>query len=587
MCGIIGFLGPSAVSSTVNGLESLEYRGYDSAGVSFVEGPNFRVVKTTKTVAKLRKKVRKVSDIDNMLDVKCAIGHTRWATHGGVSEANAHPHLSTCGKVSVVHNGIIENYKDIIEFLKTKGRVMKTPVDTEVIPNLIAHYLDGSLLMATQKAATHLKGSYAFLATSTSVSDTIIATRRGKQALTIGEHESFYFISSDIATAKNKTDILYSLEDDEFAVIKRKNLIFFDADSNELAKEKLDINIENTIVDKGEFSTFMEKEIHEIPSVIRRITDEYKKITRTKKFKDVLDVVKSCETLHISACGTAHHAGLLIAQLLETHCKIRTKVYIASELPFCNPHIGEKDIGMVISQSGETADTLGALHLMKKWGLPTIGICNVDGSSIAREVDHFLPCFAGTEVSVASTKAYIAQVLVGSILTQSYKWQDYIKLADNAEGILKIAPEVRAVAKQHKKAKKIFVLGKGLDFVGALESALKIKEVTYRHCEGFAAGELKHGTLALVDGDTLTIAINSSADTEENKAKILKLENAISEIRARGSKVWSPNIIEYLDSPLSFVLDVIPAQFYALYLAKVLKLNPDKPRNLAKSVTVE
>jgi len=580
MCGVIGFLGDDAIANTLDGLESLEYRGYDSVGISFQNGRNFLVSKSLGDTQSLRKKVK--SSLDN---VKCAIGHTRWATHGAVSEANAHPHLSTCGKVSVVHNGIIENYREITEFLTKRERIMKTPVDTEVIPNLIAQFLDGSLLEATRQATKILTGSYAFLVTSVDIPDTIIATRHGKQALTIGVGNDFYFVTSDIPTAMTKTNVLYSLENDEFAVIKKKSLVFFNGDGKEIIKKPLSLKIDSQEIDKAGFSTFMEKEINEIPSVIKRITTEYKKLCKTKKFKNILGLVKGCETLHIAACGTAYHAGLLVAQLLEAHYKIRVKVYIASELSFSNPHISEKDVGMVISQSGETADTLGALHLMKQWGLPTIGICNVDGSSISRQVDYFLPCFAGTEVAVASTKAYIAQVLVGTLLTQIYTWEDYNILANQAEKILELAPEIKLLAKKYKKIKKIFVLGKGLDFVGALESALKIKEITYRHCEGFAGGELKHGTLSLVDKDTLTITISTSPDNDENKSKKLKLENAVQEVIARGSKIWRVSIKD--DNKLSFILGVMPLQFYALYLSQALKLNPDKPRHLAKSVTVE
>ncbi|MCL2755636.1 MAG: glutamine--fructose-6-phosphate transaminase (isomerizing) [Firmicutes bacterium] len=586
MCGVIGFLGPNAVPNTVDGLESLEYRGYDSAGVSFQNGRELRVIKSVGNVAKLRKKV--LGQYDS--DVMTAIGHTRWATHGGVSEINTHPHISYCGKISVVHNGIIENYKEVITFLQTKDIEMKSQTDTEVIPHLISYYLDGNLLDAVKRAKTHLRGSYSFLVTCATFPNVMVAARHGRQPLTIGVGNDFYFVTSDIPSAKAKTDLLYALEDDEFAVIKKDWLVFYN-DEREIKKKPLALDIETYKIDKEGYSTFMEKEIFEIPNIIRRIITEYKNIVRTKQFKQVVKKVQDCDTVHIAACGTAYHAGLMIAQLLESKCRIRTRVYIASEVAFQSPLFKENDVGMVISQSGETADTMSALRIMKESGLETIGICNVAGSSISRQVDYFLPIFAGTEVAVASTKAYIAQVVVGAILVWTMQkekslFEDLSALAQSIEIYLESADSIQSIAKQQRKATKMFILGKGLDFVSALESALKIKEITYKHCEGFAAGELKHGTLSLVDKDTLTIVINTEPD---NQAKKLKLDNASNEVMARGSRVWIPDLSSVMSEPnsLSFILGVIPSQLFALYLAQSLKLCPDKPRNLAKAVTVE
>ena len=609
MCGIIGFLSTkhkqspnknSALGNTLDGLKSLEYRGYDSAGIAFPTRTGFTVIRSVGNVDKLITKVGNETH-----DAPLAIGHTRWATHGRVSEINAHPHVSSDGRVAVVHNGIISNYQEIRTILAQKGIEMKSQTDTEVIPNLISLFLPDEnnaqnkrktsqteLLHAVKRAVGHLHGSYAFLAISND-SETIVATRKGRQPLTLGSAKDFYYITSDIPTAKEKCKTIYALEENEFLQVNKQGFTFY-KDDRVIKKNPL-TNIKRTPKpDKGTFPTFMEKEIFEIPKVISRIGINYGKIAKTTSFQEAVTALRTSQTVHIAACGTAYHAGLVIGQMIESKLKKRTKIYIASEMPYQSPLVGKNDIGIIISQSGETADTLSALQLMKEHGLPTIGICNVEGSSISRYVDWFLPTLAGTEVAVASTKAYIAQVTIGSILVKNaeastFATLPHVAMKNYAQNLLEVAPEIKAMARKYRDIKRIFFLGKGVGAISALEAALKVKEITYKHCEGWPAGELKHGTLSLVDQDTLTI-IFANCSMRDMPPQYMasmreKLSNAEAEVKARGSKTWVINGGRANDDVFP-VLDVMLAQLFALYLAEELKLNPDQPRNLAKSVTV-
>ena len=631
MCGIIGFLGGlDAVGETVRGLQTLEYRGYDSAGLSFLQNDKLVTIKAVGNVSNLQRKVLESTTASERGQSQIAIGHTRWATHGGVTEVNSHPHLSADARVGVVHNGIIENYKDIAKTLAEQGITLTSQTDTEVIPNLVALNLKDNLLKAVKEASKYLKGSYAFLALSPLFPDQLVATRNGRQPLVIGLADGFTYVSSDLPTARAKCSEIYVLEEGEFALVERGKVEFFD-DTGIVQKNPLTLDIDTRPASKEGFSTFMEKEIFEIPSIIERIEERYAKITQREEFQNLLQRMRSSDTVHITACGTAYHAGLILAQLLESHCGIRAKAYVASELPYLGALIRENDLGVVISQSGETADTLSALQLFKERGLPVLAICNVEGSSIARYCDYLLPTFAGAEIAVASTKAFIAQVLVSSILTDrvgAEEMRAYItprrsgtpsrptiinesdirqgvrvdsprlprsdirsyllspdrpypcRIQDLARKVLEDAPALKELAKRYRDVRSIFFLGKGLDATLALESALKVKEITYKHCEGFPSGELKHGTLALVDEDTLTIIIDTSGD-EKIRAK---LENARHEVSARGSFTEEFSISFGANS---FVVGVMHAQLFALYLSVELGLNPDQPRNLAKSVTVE
>jgi len=567
MCGIIGFLGNNAVNEVIGGLKTLEYRGYDSAGLAFESNGKITTIKSVGQVSELEKKVSSTKNIPT--DIKLSIGHTRWATHGGVTEANCHPHVSADGSIAVVHNGIIENYKELRAELENGGVKLSSQTDTEVIPNLVAKYLktNKDLLSAVQGAVKELAGSFAFLVMSREVPDEIIAVKKGQQPLMVGTAKEYVYITSDMPTASAKCKDIFALEDGEMAVVKRNEIKFF-SNGKEIKKQKLEFSNVAYEVNKGKYATYMEKEIFEIPSVIANINANYKKIVKTEKFTDTMDKIKWCNMVHICACGTSYHAGLYIGGLLEKFHQKHTKVYFASEIKHNLPFGTPNDVVIVISQSGETADTLEALEYFKKKKMYSIGICNVEGSTISRKVDTFLPTFAGTEIAVASTKAYIAQITVGEILSGRPNFAGYLKkMAGTCIEHLGHADEIRQVAIKYRNAKRIFFLGKGTEVITALESALKVKETTYKHCEGFAAGELKHGTLALIDSETLTIAIGDN------------LSNAIAEVSARGSAVWQiPKIIDGMS--------IIYSQLFAIYTCLELGLNPDKPRNLAKSVTV-
>ena len=555
MCGVIGFIKQGATSEVAEGLKDLEYRGYDSAGLSYIKEGQIETVRSVGVVDRLIEKL--TPDLVSTI----AIGHTRWATHGGVTEANAHPHVSNDGTVSVVHNGIIENYLEIIEFLKIKGVHMNSQTDTEVIPNLIALNYHGDLMRAVKTATSMLEGSYALAIISTHEPDTIIATKRGRQPLIVGRAKGFSFVTSDMPATVSRADEYYVMEDDDLINVATAALPFVKNDKK--GKE---------IVSRQNFTTFMEKEINEIPLVIERLQEEYK----DRDIRAVVELLKYAGCVHISACGTAYHAGLIIGKFLE-EVGVRSKVYIASEVRNSKPLLRGGDVAMVVSQSGETADTIDALLYFKEKGLKTIGICNIDGSTIARSVDYFLPTFAGFEIGVASTKAYVGQVLVGAWLSSqinfpgSLHYTTDMQKVDISRKLISLSSEIKAKAEQYKNIKRIFFLGKGYDYVTSLESALKVKEITYLHCEGFASGELKHGTLSLVDEETLCIIYGDSP----------KIRNAMHEVSARGAKVWM------LPSEVSPALTIIPAQLFALYLSQEKGLDPDKPRNLAKSVTVE
>ena len=527
-----------AIPAVLDGLVALEYRGYDSSGVGWLDGDN---IQTTKSIGEVRRLIEKINADTS---ARVAIGHTRWATHGGVSEANCHPHLSHDNRVAVVHNGIITNHRELRAELESEGVVFSSQTDTEVIPNVLSK----------KQPIEKLRGSFAFLTITPDNPDSITGVRRGSQPLVAGRGEGFSFITSDVGAASLWSREIYAIEDGETVLVTRNGLEFWDG-VKAIEKKPLVIKLKTKRASKGRFSTFMESEIHEIPEVIRRIK------------KQPQNPIKTSGTVHIAACGTSYHAGLFIANLLE-RSGIRTKTYIASEFVPSQPLIRDGDVGLVISQSGETADTLVALKHMKEAEMFTFGICNVEQSSIYRYVDHCVLTHAGVEVAVASTKAYIAQVITGMML--SGHPVDFDEVAFSIEEVLQNASDIKSLAKQYKDIKRIFFLGRGLDTITALESALKVKEITYKHCEGFAAGELKHGTLSLVDEHTLCVIFG---DCE-------KLQSTRAEVEARGSQVWQIQN----QHPL---VNAVVAQLFALYLAQELGLDADKPRNLAKSVTVE
>lgn len=600
MCGIIGFLGKSdAVNNVLDGLTKLEYRGYDSAGLAYIDDGSVHAVKSVGNADQL---IEKMNNVNPPKDRSLAIGHTRWATHGGATELNAHPHLSNNGKIAVVHNGIIENYLELIEFLAGYNIKMQTETDTEVIPNLIQIYYDGDLKKATQKAIKHLKGSYAILALAAESPNTLVCAKHG-MPLCIGAGKDFSYVTSDIPTALSKTDDIYVIENGELVVMEQGSIKFFQG-SKIVEKELIKPPHTRELITKGPFKTYMEKEINDIPEVFQRIITYYNK-NSSPVTHELLDILLNAATIHICACGSAYNAGLVIGNLIEKHARIRVKNHIASEFRYNDPLFTPTDVGIVISQSGETADTIAAMNLMKENSIPVIAICNTNNSSIEREANFHLPMLAGFEIAVASTKAYCAQVLIGAILVNSicgsisrqnadlsdkppFSKNAFSLLPMHARQVILKNKDIAALALKRQSISRIFFLGIGLDAVAAQEAAMKVKELSYIHCEGYPAGELKHGALSLVDNNTLTALFQTSdalGSRIPNAPSVVaaKIANAAAEVKARGSKIWN---VEIPDSPLSFCYSVMPAQLFALHLSKLKGNNPDKPRHLAKAVTV-
>ena len=580
MCGIIGYLGKSdGIGNVLDGLAKLEHRGCDSAGVAFINISNDKI-DCVKAVGQVDQLIKKTADLNLPQSSRIAIGHTRWATHGGVTELNAHPHVSNNGEIAVVHNGIIENYLEIIELLKRQGIKIKSETDTEVIPNLVQIYYKGDLKDAVQKATEHVKGSFAIVVMSAKNPDTMVCTKRN-MPLCVGSDKDFTYITSDIQMAMAKAAEIYILENDEIAMVNGK--LEFYKSGKSIEKQPAPKTQAGELISKGEFSTFMEKEINDIPAVFEKIISHYNK--KDALPDKLLTLLRKATTIHICACGTAYHAGLTLAALIEKHCRIRVRTHIASEFSYNDSLIFPNDVGIVISQSGETADTITAMNLMKDNNIPVVAFCNTDNSTISREADFYLPTLAGSEIAVASTKAYCAQVLLGAILVNklcncNFSNQDFSILPAHARACIAKGSEIAQLAAKYKNIARIFFIGKGMDACAAREAALKVKEVTYVQCEGYNAGELKHGTLSLVDDQTLTGVFQTNTDPNVKA----KTENAANEVKARGSKIWN---IDVPDSPLAFCYSVIPVHFFALHLSTLKGNNTDKPRNLAKAVTVE
>lgn len=610
MCGIVGYIGlKQARPILVNGLKRLEYRGYDSAGVSTLED---NVISNVKTVGR----VASLEALPEIHSLKGTIGiaHTRWATHGKPSTVNSHPHLDNSKTFAVVHNGIIENYHELRDFLTSHGYSFLSETDTEVIPNLIHYYYNKSeknVLEAVQKACLDLKGSFAIEVISPLLKDAMIVVRKDSP-LVIGKGEDENYISSDIPAILSFTRSFYLLNDLEFAYLTKDNIVFYDKDLNQIQKETNNIEWDMAAAEKDGFEDYMLKEIFEQPRSIRETIGTRLTEKGTLHFEDIpfdAEYLSSLNKIYIVACGTAMHAGLACKNMLENLCKIPTEVDIASEFRYRNPLVDSKTLAIFISQSGETADTIAALKLAKEKGAKTLAISNVIGSSIVREADTCIYTHAGPEIAVASTKAYTSQVVLLSLLgiyfaeklgrceqasLEKIK-QDILALPDKVETTLKSLPDtVAKLAKTIYKQKDMFFLGRGIDYAVALEGSLKLKEISYIHSEAYAAGELKHGPIALIENGITVIAILTDLNLAE------KSISNVQEVVTRGAKtivitnldLENKNFDSFLTIPetspfISPILSVIPLQLLAYYIAKEKGLDVDKPRNLAKSVTVE
>ena len=607
MCGIVGYIGEKKASPIlINGLLRLEYRGYDSAGIATLENEEI-------TVKKNKGRVNNLYDLDGINDLNGTIGiaHTRWATHGKPSNENSHPHMDNSKSFAVVHNGIIENYHELRDFLSSKGYFFLSQTDTEVIPNLIHYYYrqEKDLLKAVSKACNDLKGSYAIEVLSIYDKDKMIVTRKDSP-LVIGKGVGENYIASDIPAILSYTKDFYFLDDNEIVELTRDSIKFYDKNLKPIDKKIKVIDWGASAAEKDGYDDFMLKEINEQPNAIRETIGskldngniEFEDLNFTKEY------LESLNKIYIVACGTAMHAGLVAKTLIEKLCNIPTEVDIASEFRYRDPLIDNKTLCIYISQSGETADTIAALKLSKSKGAKTIAISNVIGSSITREADYSIYTHAGPEIAVASTKAYTSQVVLLSVLSMYFSEilgrvpkeeldiikKDILELPSQIEEVLKCSDKVKEFAKKVYKEKDMFFLGRGTDYAVCLEGSLKLKEISYIHSEGYASGELKHGPIALIENGVTVISVITDPDLVE------KTISNVQEVITRGAKVLavtSENLgtlgfeetikIPKTDKLISPIISVIPLQLLAYYISKEKGLDVDKPRNLAKSVTVE
>ena len=613
MCGIVGYIGTKkACPILLAGLSRLEYRGYDSAGISTIEKDGLSIMKD-------KGRVKNLSSLDGIdkLEGTIGIAHTRWATHGEPSKENSHPHQDNSKTFSVVHNGIIENYNELRKFLIDNGYTFYSQTDTEVIPNLIHYYItkdaendDLKFLRAVRNACLDLKGSFAIEVISKLYPENMIVVRKDSP-LVIGTCEDEKYLSSDIPAILSYTRDFYLLNDLEFVVLTGNSAKFYDKNLNEIEKQTQTIEWNASAAEKDGFDDFMLKEIYEQPTAIRETIGAKINLNSKCEFDELQftkEYLSSLNKIYIVACGTAMHAGLTGKNTIEKLCRIPTEVDIASEFRYRDPIIDEKTLCIFISQSGETADTIAALKLSKEKGAKTIAITNVIGSSITREADYSIYTHAGPEIAVASTKAYTSQVVLINILAIYFAEillgsdtdiiknlkQDILDLPKKIEETLKCDNKIKDFAKKMYQEKDVFFLGRGIDETVAKEGSLKLKEISYIHSESYAAGELKHGPIALIENGITVISIM----TDKNLVK--KTVSNIQEVITRGAKtlvVTNQNVdINMFDEIIiipdtncfvSPILSVIPLQLLAYYISKEKGLDVDKPRNLAKSVTVE
>jgi glucosamine--fructose-6-phosphate aminotransferase (isomerizing) len=608
MCGIVGYIGHrTAQDVLLNGLRKLEYRGYDSAGIAVLDGGRIEIEKS----------VGRLSHLEERLAVRplaggTGIGHTRWATHGRPSDQNAHPHSDCSGRFALVHNGIVENYLALREELIAKGHQFESETDTEVVAHLVEELYNGDFFQTMIQVGKRLRGAYALVVMAKDHPGTLIAMRKASP-LVVGRGDGEHFIASDIPALLEYTRDVYVLDDGEMAVVTKDGAQFYTMSGDPVEKDILHVTWDAVAAERGGYPHFMLKEIHEQPKAIRdtllgRLSDDGRvtldELTLPEGFVDRLD------RIHIVACGTSWHAGLVGKSVIERLVRIPVEVDIASEYRYRDVIDSDDTWVIVISQSGETADTLAALRMAKQRGRRVLAITNVVGSSVAREADDVLITWAGPEIAVASTKAYTTQLVAlyliavylglarGTLTVDAARdilsaMQDLPQLA---EQVLDTAPQIERFAQRYAGAHDTFFIGRGLDYAVALEGALKLKEISYIHAEAYAAGELKHGTLALITEGVPVIALATQTELYE------KTLSNIKEVKARDAFVlgltWvgdddlqkSVDEVIYLPKTLPLlapILTVIPLQLLAYYAAVARGNDVDKPRNLAKSVTVE
>jgi len=622
MCGIVGFVGQGNTKDILlAGLSRLEYRGYDSAGIALYSQP-FTVVKAVGKLEELKKKV--ASSKDCQLPYSMGIGHTRWATHGKASEKNAHPHLSMHKEVVLVHNGIIENFAELKTFLQEQGYSFYSDTDTEVAVNLIEYYYrkDKDILKALFSVQKELKGSYAFAIMFQEDANTLY-TMRKDSPLIVGKGENAFYLASDVSAFLDYTKEIYPVENREILSLSEKEIHIYNKNAEEVQRSSTIAELNQSQIHKGEYLHFMEKEIFEQPKVVKdtllyacnQENEEptgnaenpefsYEAFSMTEKdFQEISRV-------RIIACGSAYHAGWVLKSVCESLARVPVQVELASEFRYNHPILEKGELVISISQSGETADTLAALKEAKKLGAKTLSIVNVKGSAIARESDFVFYTQAGPEIAVATTKAYSCQLAAGyifSLLLAKAKGkiskeetrsltEELFLLPGKIQQCLSFDQEILPMAKELKDADNIFFLGRGLDWAISMEGALKLKEISYIHCESYSSGELKHGTISLIEKGSPVIGLLSQ---EELAGKSI---SNIHEVRSRGAKCFAirmediaieeedfaHNLIVPKTHPLfAGSLLVLPLQFLSYQVSLLKGFDPDKPRNLAKSVTVE
>ncbi|MGD9898327.1 MAG: glutamine--fructose-6-phosphate transaminase (isomerizing) [Calditrichaceae bacterium] len=608
MCGIVGYLGSNmAAPILINGLKRLEYRGYDSAGIAIMNGKGIEIIK----------EAGKIRNLDNALRLKSpkgtiGIGHTRWATHGEPNQKNAHPHIDGSGKIALIHNGIIENYAVLKQVLREKGHEFRTDTDTEVIAHLIEEFYHGDFEEAFREALLELKGTYGIAVITRHEPDKIFVARKGSP-IVIGVGDDEYFVASDVTPLVAHTRDVFYLEDHEMAILSANGVITKTI-QNEMIEKKVErITFDLGAIEKSGFDHFMLKEIFEQPNTImdamrgRVIKEEG--LVKLGGLADVEEKLLNAKKIHFTASGTSWHAALLGEYLIEEFCRIPVEVEYASEFRYRDPIIGKDEVVIAISQSGETADTLAALREGKRKGALVLGIVNAVGSTIARETDAGVYIHAGPEIGVASTKAFTSQVTVLALITimlarrknmssaQGRQMvQDLLEIPNKVQRILDQNDTIRKLAEDYHDHRNFLYLGRGYNFPVALEGALKLKEISYIHAEGYPAAEMKHGPIALIDKD-MPVVFLATKDVIYDKV----ISN-IEEVRARKGKViciategdikirnYSDHVIYIPETSQALMplLSVIPLQLLAYHIAVQRGCDVDQPRNLAKSVTVE
>ncbi|HTH50300.1 MAG TPA: glutamine--fructose-6-phosphate transaminase (isomerizing) [Pyrinomonadaceae bacterium] len=620
MCGIVGYVGKkSVVPLIVEGLRKLEYRGYDSAGIAVVDSDcNLSLRRAEGKLRNLEEAIRL-----EPLDGNYGIGHTRWATHGRPTEENAHPHRDQSGKVVVVHNGIIENYLQLKERLIAEGHTFHTETDTEVVAHLIGHYIDTeglNLEMAVRKTVAELRGIFALSIISKDEPDTIVAVREGPPVV-IGLGDGEFFVASDIPPILEHTRDVFFLGDKEIAVLTKDSVRVTDFDGNVVEPKQQRITWDPIQAEKGGFKHFMLKEIYEQPRAVRDTSQGRVSLDTGKVYLDAMDIseeeFRSFTSVKIAACGTSWHAGLAGKYMLEQLARVPVDVDYASEFRYRDPVLSENDLLIVISQSGETADTIAAMREAKQQGCKVLAICNVQGSMITREADGTILTHAGPEIGVASTKAFTAQMIAlyifalylgqvrGKIGEEQAKKlsQDLAELPLKIEQLLNDADMIEDLSKEFFRSQDFLYLGRGINFPVALEGALKLKEISYIHAEGYPAGEMKHGPNALIDEKLPVVIINTKeTGNAGSELRYEKTHSNIVEVKARdgiivsvltegdsmSSKV-SDHVIAIPETSdlLGPVLSIVPLQLLSYHIAVRRGCDVDQPRNLAKSVTVE